>query len=373
MPTILIVGGYGNTGYRVAELLLKHTDAGLILAGRDGEKAKAAASRLKAQHGGELEALRLDAGDEQQLKDAFARCDLAVFAASTHRQLGSIIRVAIETRTDYLDTQLSIAHKVETLEQHGNVFLQRGMTVITDGGFHPGLPAALVRHAARHFDQLKVANVSSYMGIQWGEIETSINTMEEFAEELNSFDARVYRGRKWETIPLREWSSMAFDFGEGIGRRSCMPMYMHELEALPEQIPSLEETGFFISGFNWFTDNIATVLAMLATRMNIRWLTRLAGRFFFWSAGAFAKPPFVTVLQLEADGIEQRARKRMTIRLSHDDAYMFTAIPVAACIMQYLERAHEPGFYFQSHFLRPESLLQVLQKLGIQTHVSEGP
>ena len=27
MPTILIVGGYGNTGYRVAELLLKHTDA----------------------------------------------------------------------------------------------------------------------------------------------------------------------------------------------------------------------------------------------------------------------------------------------------------------------------------------------------------
>ncbi len=52
---------------------------------------------------------------------------------------------------------------------------------------------------------------------------------------------------------------------------------MHELEALPEQIPSLEETGFFISGFDWFTDNIATVLAMLATRMNIGWLTRLAG------------------------------------------------------------------------------------------------
>jgi saccharopine dehydrogenase (NAD+, L-lysine-forming) len=124
------------------------------------------------------------------------------------------------------------------------------MTVITDGGFHPRLPAALVRHAAHHFDQLKVANVSSYMGIRWGDIETFINTREEFAEELNGFNARVYRGRKWETIPLREWSRMAFDFGEGIGRRNCMPIYMHELEALPEQIPSLEETGFLISGFN---------------------------------------------------------------------------------------------------------------------------
>jgi saccharopine dehydrogenase (NAD+, L-lysine-forming) len=163
---------------------------------------------------------------------------------------------------------------------------------------------------------------------------------------------------------------MSFDFGEGIGRRSCMPMYMHELEALPQQIPSLEETGFFISGFNWFTDNIATVLAMLATRMNIRWLTRFAGRFFFWSAGAFAKPPFVTVLQVEARGIEQGAPTQMTIRLSHEDAYLFTAIPVAACIMQYLEKAHEPGFHFQSHFLNPESLLQVLNDLGIQAQVS---
>jgi len=371
MSTILIIGGYCNTGRYIAELLLQHTDAELILAGRNEEKARAAASRLRGQHGGSVEALRLDAGDEEQLRNAFARCDLAVFAASTHKELGSIMRAAIETQTDYLDTQLSIAQKIEALRRHEDAFVQRGMTVITDGGFHPGLPAALVRHAALHFDQLKLANVSSYMGIRWGEIETSINTMEEFAEELNSFDARVFRGKKWETVPLREWSSMVFDFGEVIGPRSCMPMYMHELEALPEQIPSLEETGFFISGFNWFTDNIATVMAMLATRMNIGWLTRLAGRFFFWSAGAFAKPPFVTVLQLEAQGIEQGAVKRMSIRLSHGDAYLFTAIPVAACIMQYLEGAHDPGFYFQSHFLEPEDLLQILQKLGIQVHASE--
>jgi saccharopine dehydrogenase (NAD+, L-lysine-forming) len=371
MPTILIIGGYGNTGYYIAELLLQHTDAQLILAGRNEDKAKAAANRLRAQHGGEVEALRLDAGDEDQLRNAFKRCDLAVLAASTHKQVDTIIGVAIETQTDYLDTQLSITQKIEALRRHEDAFVQRGMTVITDGGFHPGLPAALVRHAALHFDQLKMANVSSYMGIRWKEIKTSLNTMEEFAEELKSFDPRIFRGKKWERIPLRELSSIPFDFGEGIGRRNCMPMYMHELEALPEQIPTLEETGFFVSGFNWFTDNIATTLAMLTTRMNIGWLTRLTGRFFFWSAGAFAKPPFVTLLQLEARGIKQGVEKKMTIRLSHQDAYLFTAIPVAACIMQYLEDVHEPGFYFQSHLLKPESLLQVLRKLGIQTHVSE--
>ena len=49
-----------------------------------------------------------------------------------------------------------------------------------------------------------------------------------------------------------------------------------------------------------------TSQSVLATRMNIRWLTRLAGR-FFWSASALAKPPFVTVLQVEVDGLEQVA------------------------------------------------------------------
>ncbi len=47
----------------------------------------------------------------------------------------------------------------------------------------------------------------------------------------------------------------------------------------------------------------------------------------------------------------------MTIRLSHDDAHSSIAIPVAACIMQSLERAHAPGFTFSVIFSRPESLL----------------
>jgi hypothetical protein len=50
---------------------------------------------------------------------------------------------------------------------------------------------------------------------------------------------------------------------------------------------------------------------------------------------------------------------------------MFTAIPIAACVIQYLEAKHEPGLYFQSHFLKPESLLQVLTKLGVRTQVVE--
>lgn len=39
----------------------------------------------------------------------------------------------------------------------------------------------------------------------------------------------------------------------------------------------------------------------------------------------------------------ERSPKRMTMRLSHDHAFMLAATPVAACIMQYLERAECSG------------------------------
>ncbi|MFW2389337.1 MAG: SDR family NAD(P)-dependent oxidoreductase, partial [Polyangiales bacterium] len=207
MPTILIIGGYGNTGYYIAQLLLQHTDAQLVVAGRNQQKANAAAQRLSAEHRKRVEALRLDASDEDQLRSAFERCDLAILAASTYKQVDTIIRVAIETQTDYLDTQLSITKKVEALQLHEDAFVGSGMTVITDAGFHPGLPAALVQHAALHFDQLKQANVSSYMGIPWGDLEISLNTMEEFAEELNHFDPRVFRSKNWERIPMTKLGS----------------------------------------------------------------------------------------------------------------------------------------------------------------------
>lgn len=369
MSTILIVGGYGNTGYYVAELLLQHTDARVIVAGRNERKARAAAERLRARYGKDVAALQLDAGAEDPLRAAFARCDLAVFAASTHEHLDTIVRAALDTRTDYLDTQLSIVTKLDTLRRSEQAFAERGMTVITDAGFHPGLPAALVRHAALRFDELKTANVGSYIGIPWNEIEASGNTMGEFAEELLHFQPKIFLDGTWQTIPFRELTGTTFDFGGEVGEQTCMPMYMHELDALPKLVPSLQETGFFIAGFDWFTNNVATMVAMLGARVGA---SRLAGRFFFWSAKTFAQPPFVTVLQLEASGTQAGVEQKLTIRLSHEDSYWFTAIPVVACIQQYMKGTHDPGLHFQAQFLEAEGLVRVLSELGIESTIEEG-
>jgi NAD(P)-dependent dehydrogenase (short-subunit alcohol dehydrogenase family) len=44
--TVLLLGGYGRAGLPTAELLLEETDARLLVAGRDGSRARETASRL---------------------------------------------------------------------------------------------------------------------------------------------------------------------------------------------------------------------------------------------------------------------------------------------------------------------------------------
>jgi uncharacterized protein YbjT (DUF2867 family) len=52
-PTIVLLGGYGNTGSALARLLLEHSPAKLVLAGRDGGKAERAAVEWNAQFPGQ--------------------------------------------------------------------------------------------------------------------------------------------------------------------------------------------------------------------------------------------------------------------------------------------------------------------------------
>ncbi len=366
-PTsILIIGGYGNTGSYIADLLLQHDNLEIVIAGRNAEKAFQKAKQLQKTYKKEVKSRRLDIADVVECRRAFQECDLVVVAAASTEHVEATITSAIESNTDYIDTHLSFPEKISILKKYEKIYHNKNMTVITDAGFHPGLPAALVRFVNLHFDTLQIANISSYMGIQWKNIKTSFNTVEEFMEELKNFNPTVFRNKKWEKISFKELGGNVFDFGEPIGKKNCIPMFLHELETLPKKIPSLEETGFYVSGFNPFTDNIITPLVMIALSMNVKWISRNVGRLFFWSAAKFARPPYVTMLQLEAKGIKKDKETSIQIQLSHEDPYLFTAIPVVTCILQYLERNHTPGFYFQSHFLRLEKLLQNLEGLDIR-------
>jgi saccharopine dehydrogenase-like NADP-dependent oxidoreductase len=363
---LLILGGYGNTGRPLAELLLKYSDARLVLAGRSLEKAEAAALALNGKDKKpRVEALRLDAADPYALRHAFKGIDMVVVASSTARYTANVADEALKVGIDYFDVVFS-NEKLRTLKKYEARIKEAGLCFITDGGFHPGLPALMVRHLASDLDRLTRARVGSVIQIDWKSLDLSEATTLEMIEEFRGMDMRCYRDGHWVKPGLTGPKYIKMDFGEPFGRRSCVSMYLEEMGSLPELFPDLEDTGFYVGSFNWFVDYVVMMLLFpvlwLFPRLGIKPMARL----MFWGLNTFSRPPYGTLLRCEVQGEKNGKPLTQAMILGHPDGYFFTAAPAAACLLQYLEGSiRKPGLHTQAILSKPHRFIKDLKKMGI--------
>ena len=80
---VLVLGGYGNAGGRIAARLLHETPLDVVVAGRSLERAAAKATELSSGAAGRVSGLALDAHDPGALKAAFDAVDCVIVASST--------------------------------------------------------------------------------------------------------------------------------------------------------------------------------------------------------------------------------------------------------------------------------------------------
>ncbi len=367
--TVLILGGYGNTGRLIAELLIRESNVRLILAGRNIEKARAAADALNRRFNDErVSAVQADAAVPESLAAAVHKVDLAVAASSTSAYVQNMAQAVLNARIDYLDTQLSSDAKLKVLRAVEPEIRKAGCCFITDGGFHPGVPAALIRYAGHYFDRILSAYIGSVIQINWKKLTFSDATVGEMTEELRHFQPLLFKDGKWVRTGWNFYKT--FDFGSCFGKRDCIPMFLEELRFLPEIFPDLKDTGFFVGGFNWFADYIVMPLGMTVLALWPQKAKKPFGSLFEFSLRAFSKPPYGTMLRLEATGWKHGRKEKMSIELFHEDGYAFTAIPVTACLLQYLDGSiRKPGLGFQAIVVEPRRFLSDMERMGVTVNI----
>lgn len=362
--SVLVLGGYGTTGASLSELLLAYGDANVIVAGRNKGRGDAVAASLDERFPGRVTARVTDAADAASLARALAGVDLVAVAASVLEHAGTIARAALDADADYFDLLLSGEQKLAALERLRPRAEAEGRCLITDGGIHPGLSAAMIRALAPAFGRLERAAVGGLLRVDWNAFAFERDTIHEFATELSDYRMEAWRDGVWSRVEWRD-ATRVFDFGPPFGSERCSLMSMKELELLPRHLPTLRDCAFYVSGFNAVTDTAILPLGMAVMKVSPRTLGRPYARLLAWSLRRFGRPPYGTVFQVEAEGEMAGAATSAGLRLSCPDGYRLTAAAAAACLLQWMDGSlRDPGVHLQALAADPARLLRDLQRMG---------
>ncbi len=362
MSRILILGGTGLTGRLIAKHLLQQSEVLITIATRHIDKAQAFADELNRQYSTlRVDVVYADAADAASLRAAFRDQDLVVIAAPTTTSAEVVVRTALETGVDYLDVQLG-AEKFALLQSLAAEIKGSGRCFITEAGFHPGLPAALVRYAAAYLDTIESATTIGYLNL--GKDLPYTEAVSELIEAFKNYQAQVYKNGQW--TKANSYEMRKIDLGSDIGRKLCYSMFFEELRPLPEIYPSLKNVGFFISESHWMTDWVIMPITWVWLKIMPN-AVRPIGKFLWWSMGNFHKPPYRVELQVQASGIKDGKKATIQARVAHPDGYELTAIPVVATLLQYLDgSARKPGLWMMGHLAEPIRLMEDMEKMGVQ-------
>ena len=356
---VLLVGATGYAGNKLASYLLKETGATVILAGRSRAKLDDLQSGLRQQDlAHRLEVLELDAANlDSAALDDF---DLLVNATAEGPHNARLIQACLDHRADWIDMQMNneLLNPPpvlrESIESAGRCF-------VIQAGFHPGIIAPLVRYACQQMDVMDRAIVGSVIRDKTGLPYTS--GFSELVASFRDYKGEMYIDGQWQKLRYEGYPKLEFEYG--FGELLSYPVEMTELRRLTELMPDLKKTGFFVAGFNWFADYLITPLIMLSSRIAPRQTEASLGRLLSWSTKRFSRPPYGTVVQVDAEG--QRDSRSVSLRLSlfHEDTYVLTAVPTVAMIKQMLNGKVQPGIHLMGLCCDPVQLLEDIERTEV--------
>jgi hypothetical protein len=360
---ILLLGGYGAVGYETAKIVLNRTDAEIVIAGRSLEKAQSAAAKLsKETHNSRVSGKSIDAFNYNEVVAAFKMVDWVIICIPLTGLGSTLARAAYEAGVHYIDINAN-QEKQTYLQRMAAKIKQKGLCFVSEAGCAPGVPSLLVLYAYEQLGKLNTVDIGSI----FRESKISYGSAYDLLVEL-AVKPRVFKNGAWCKATLSDGKEI--DFGAVYGKHHCYPFEFLELVKLPVKELGVHHLGLYGAGINPVVDLLFLVWMVTGLYKSETGL-RLGAKIAMW-AEKFTKPPFVTLIQVDA---RAQNGSHLRVRTGHEDAYVATAIPLAACMTQMLELDlfSQSGLHLMGHFLNADKFLEDVERMGMEVTIEHEP
>jgi saccharopine dehydrogenase-like NADP-dependent oxidoreductase len=316
MPRILIVGGYGAFGARIAERLARSGGFELIIAGRQFAAAQSFADQLSAKHCIAARATVIDATGVSA--DALRTLDARVVINASgpfQRQDYSLARAAISAGMHYLDLS-DARHFVNGISGLDADAKAAGVLVLSGASTVPALATAVVDHLAPGFARLDSLTYGLSPGNAYDPGRATTASIlgglgQPFTSQTGGMMQTVYgwAGSHRHTFPV-------------LGRRWMARCDVPDLDIMPTRYPTLRDVQFYagveVSAFHLTLAALATVRRyrllpdLTPLTIPLLWVKRRLG----W-LGTDDGGMFVTLQGIGPDGRVKRVDWHLIARRGH--------------------------------------------------------
>ncbi|GAA5526054.1 hypothetical protein Maes01_02643 [Microbulbifer aestuariivivens] len=233
---VLILGGYGSFGARIAQMLASDPNIQLIIAGRDKHRADLCASRLPNLAEGlrlERDAVNLAAQLKALHLDLLIHC-----AGPFQNQDYRVAEACIEARTPYIDIADG-RRFVCDFQRLSSKAEAAGISLVTGASTLPALSSAVLAKLAGDYSRLDSARIDIAPGHR---IERGLAMVRAGFESLGENFPALRKGQWRETFAGKHLRRVRM--AHPVGERWVCDLDVPDLELWPRAFPELTDVRF---------------------------------------------------------------------------------------------------------------------------------
>lgn len=241
MPRVLVLGGYGAFGARVAERLAREARLELIVAGRSLERASEAARRLSGRGCASVIPACMDASNIAGSELREKKLTLLINASGPYqRQDYRLARACIAAGVHYIDLAdaRGFVTGIGVLDDEAK---RAGVLVVSGASTVPALSAAVIDAHAPQFSALRSASIVISPG---NSFDPGLATTQSI---LSTLGRPFAAPREGGMTTAHGWQRLQRRHIAGLGGRWLGACDTPELELFPQRYPGLRTVEVFVA------------------------------------------------------------------------------------------------------------------------------